>query len=245
MIARLSAIARLSSLAANRLLLPLAAHADRLVGLGGGRRFLAPASGSRPVSDSRSSAGVMVVFSCSAQRFGAARGSAAVAPRPQPLGGGRRVDPVGQRDEDRVVAGDRPGDVGNPARSSALATRLADPGGVLEHQQIARRDDRVDPFGEQAVELGRGVAGLDLVGHDIADRPVAPHLDRAKLVEVAADRRLGRGDPGQRQPRRPLPPGCRRGASRSQSAIIRWRWPFDNAFMPRPRGRSSCRCLRR
>ena len=86
-----------------------------------------------------------------------------------------------------------------------------------------RRDDRVDPFGQQPVELGRRMAGLDLVGHDVADRPVALQLDRAQLEQVAADRRLG----GRRCPPatagRPAPPGCRPRCSRSQSAIIRWR----------------------
>ena len=70
----------------------------------------------------------------------------------------------------------------SPAASSALATRLADPGGVLQHEQVAGRDDRIDPFGQQPVELGRGMAAArpGRAGHS-GSMPSRLQLDRAQL----------------------------------------------------------------
>ena len=65
----------------------------------------------------------------------------------------------------------------------------------LHHDQLSGRFDRQRPFGKDAREpAGAPVGAGDLIGQGVGQDAAALHLDRAKLLEIARDRRLGDGE---------------------------------------------------
>ena len=113
-------------------------------------------------------------------------------------------------DEQGVVAGDGPDDVGQRGRSSALARKCAAPGRGAQHREVAEASAETSSSAEQPGQ-SVGAAGdaahrAAVVRDDVApDAAVgAAQLHRAELVEVARQRGLGDLDALGGQQRRQL-----------------------------------------
>ena len=95
-------------------------------------------------------------------------------------------------DEDRVVAGDRAGDVGEPDAVDALGEGRRRAGRGPDHQPALGADERQRELVEQMAEQAQRRRGVRLAGDDVAHAVVAVHAREPELLDVAADRRLRR-----------------------------------------------------
>ena len=138
-----------------------------------------------------------------------------------------------------------PATSGNAGMVDRRGDEMRRAGRRLDHQQLAGRLDRDHPFAKDPLEPASAPVGAgELVGQRIGKGAAALHLDRAQLLEVARDGRLGDGEAERLEPRgRLLLAGQRAGADQlGERCAGAGRGCRSSPRSARPARRARCAC---
>src|SRR4029079_14705602 len=105
---------------------------------------------------------------------------------------GRRADPLAADDQDRVVAGDRARDLGECRTVDPLGQHVGRTGRRPHDEADVGPNERDRELCEQPEQPGRRRRAGPRLGHDVPQALGVVHPREPELLEVAADRGLGR-----------------------------------------------------